>query len=55
MNEENFFYPSACTSKMPSYVNISLMANGYSRSRTNLNNVLSRSGDVHNLIIDGPE
>uniref|UniRef100_A0A7E4UZE5 FH2 domain-containing protein n=1 Tax=Panagrellus redivivus TaxID=6233 RepID=A0A7E4UZE5_PANRE len=43
------------TSKMPSYVNISLAANGYSRSRTNLNNVLSRSGDVHNLIVNGSE
>jgi hypothetical protein len=46
---------NAGTSKMPSYVNISLAANGYSRSRTNLHTVLSRSGDVHRLIVDGTD
>uniref|UniRef100_A0A914Z1T1 Uncharacterized protein n=1 Tax=Panagrolaimus superbus TaxID=310955 RepID=A0A914Z1T1_9BILA len=46
---------NAGTSRMPSYVNISLVANGYSRSRTNLHTVLSRSGDVHCLIVDGTD
>uniref|UniRef100_A0AC34RNR2 Uncharacterized protein n=1 Tax=Panagrolaimus sp. JU765 TaxID=591449 RepID=A0AC34RNR2_9BILA len=54
MKEENGF-SNASTSTMPSYINISLVANGYSKSRTNLHNILSRSGDVHNLIIDGSE
>lgn len=55
IDEAHGLASNAGTSRMPSYVNISLVANGYSRSRTNLHTVLSRSGDVHNLIVDGTE
>jgi hypothetical protein len=55
MGDAHSLASNAGTSRMPSYVNISLVANGYSRSRTNLHTVLNRSGSVHHLIVDGNE